>query len=673
MAGLFSRLKIWAASETVTNIDLNAEFNNILANVDAMHSEGYSQNIAQMQTTEDPGGVGTENLIQPISSAQEIERLRFVIARITGEDEWYEAPSTNLQTLQDNLSQAFAISPDRVINGNQSANSSQPTFLQALGAGGVEIVASPTNPFSAYIDNNLITLTSNVVLTGLSAPPASGNTATLLDSFQTDQFSKSIQNFNLNSPGSEIVARLDKFSAFKIVNGTPVTEYFVGTVKNGSFITYSVVGGTTTGTITPVVQIAGIQRGSLFNSSQTPSTPITLTTGHTITLLRMTYVFLKSNSTLDVTYNPLSYQATAPTGAGIGDYWYDTSSDVMTWKRYNGSFWVIANAIFVGICAQDGANTVLARSVDFYNQFSALNEVLPSLVTDSTVSTSYIPTTLSISVYGNTVTKKYTSFLWDITSQLVPGETETASTMYYLYVKEGGDTVISALKPLLDRQRLGYYHPYETWRAVGSVFNDAGSNFDMFTVEAFNENYGTTPAGLSQWDVWPAETVGEMAAYVGQTAPKNRVIANGNSYNINQLPRLFLIEGVSSGTVGSGFFNVPDMRGNFLRGVDAGSGHDPNAATRSAQATGGNVGNSLGTLQLDASQGHIHNENANSSVGQNGIASAQILGLGNGGAGTAAATAYNTGAPISDGTNGTPRTATETRPVNVAFAFAIRF
>ena len=76
--------------------------------------------------------------------------------------------------------------------------------------------------------------------------------------------------------------------------------------------------------------------------------------------------------------------------------------------------------------------------------------------------------------------------------------------------------------------------------------------------------------------------------------------------------------------------------------------------------------NGVGQLQSDAFQGHRHNLPDYTS--QNRYA-------GSGGAMlyNDATTPYQTSNPISDGTNGTPRTAAETRPVNVAKYVFIRY
>lgn len=110
MGANFSRLKIWTDNETLTNEDLNAEFDNILANFVPLGMDDYSASVGQMQIQVDPGEVGSENLAT--SLAGELARIRFILSEITGNTYWYESPARSLAS--GNLSPAFVLPFDGV-------------------------------------------------------------------------------------------------------------------------------------------------------------------------------------------------------------------------------------------------------------------------------------------------------------------------------------------------------------------------------------------------------------------------------------------------------------------------------------------------------------------------------------------------------------------------------
>ena len=57
---------------------------------------------------------------------------------------------------------------------------------------------------------------------------------------------------------------------------------------------------------------------------------------------------------------------------------------------------------------------------------------------------------------------------------------------------------------------------------------------------------------------------------------------------------------------GSTTFDLPDLRGRFLRAVDMGTARDPDASSRSSQGTGGNTGNTVGSVQGHQYASHNH-------------------------------------------------------------------
>lgn len=91
---VFSRIKNWVSNEVLTASDLNAEYNNILTNMQPSGIEDQSADVAAMQATANPGTVGSESLATTL--AGEIQRLRYKIKEILGTAQWYSAPTRTL-------------------------------------------------------------------------------------------------------------------------------------------------------------------------------------------------------------------------------------------------------------------------------------------------------------------------------------------------------------------------------------------------------------------------------------------------------------------------------------------------------------------------------------------------------------------------------------------------
>lgn len=106
---------------------------------------------------------------------------------------------------------------------------------------------------------------------------------------------------------------------------------------------------------------------------------------------------------------------------------------------------------------------------------------------------------------------------------------------------------------------------------------------------------------------------------------------------------------------GSTTFNLPDYRGEFLRGWDHGAGTDPDAASRTDRGDG-TTGDNVGTKQNHELDSHIHN--IPYQAGNNVNA-------------TAGATGYLQNAAITTDTSSTG--GNETRPTNVNVMYCIKY
>tara|TARA_R110000751_G_scaffold233801_2_gene334685 strand:- start:80 stop:1225 length:1146 start_codon:yes stop_codon:yes gene_type:complete len=99
-------------------------------------------------------------------------------------------------------------------------------------------------------------------------------------------------------------------------------------------------------------------------------------------------------------------------------------------------------------------------------------------------------------------------------------------------------------------------------------------------------------------------------AFPIETAPTGYLVCDGSAVNRATYADLFAVIGVTYGNGnGTTTFNLPDYRGQFLRGLDEGSGTDPGAASRTDRGDG-TTGNFVGTKQSSEVVAHDHNINA---------------------------------------------------------------
>ncbi len=98
MAGsTFSRIKTWIAGQTLTASDLNAEYDNILSNLDPTGIDDESASNAAAQATKDP--YAGSSLVKAVSLEEEIQELRYMIKQITGETYWYIDTDTDIASI----------------------------------------------------------------------------------------------------------------------------------------------------------------------------------------------------------------------------------------------------------------------------------------------------------------------------------------------------------------------------------------------------------------------------------------------------------------------------------------------------------------------------------------------------------------------------------------------
>jgi microcystin-dependent protein len=171
--------------------------------------------------------------------------------------------------------------------------------------------------------------------------------------------------------------------------------------------------------------------------------------------------------------------------------------------------------------------------------------------------------------------------------------------------------------------------------------------------------------------------VGTISAFAGATSPAGWLRCDGRALRTVDYPRLAAVIQTTWGNGSTGSnggppeiagadFNLPDLRGRFLRGTDQGTGRDPDSSLRTSSSAGGNSGPLLGSTQDDAFQGHAHNFSRTNYIpsspggGPNWVVQNPPY------------SSVASGDPIAS-SFGSPRNSYETRPKNASVEFIIRY
>lgn len=169
-------------------------------------------------------------------------------------------------------------------------------------------------------------------------------------------------------------------------------------------------------------------------------------------------------------------------------------------------------------------------------------------------------------------------------------------------------------------------------------------------------------------DILPA---GMITPFATAAAPAGWVVADGSAISRATYARLFAAIGTMYGPGdGVATFNLPDYRGQFLRGVTGTTANDPDATTRTNRGDG-TTGNNVGTKQQDEFNSHNHElKTSSGGAGVHITLADSPLNDGVGWEQTAANAIPFAGAPPAITYN---QGGNETRPVNVYVLYCIKY
>lgn len=150
---------------------------------------------------------------------------------------------------------------------------------------------------------------------------------------------------------------------------------------------------------------------------------------------------------------------------------------------------------------------------------------------------------------------------------------------------------------------------------------------------------------------------GAVVPFARNTPPSGYIKANGATLLIANYPDLFAAIGTTFGGNGTTTFLAPDLRAEVIRGFDDGRGID--------------TGRVFGTAQTDSLQGHNH-VSYYSAIAFSGTGGNSYAVFTSGGGNNTSGLTDSVRNPISDGSSGSVRTASETRSRNVALLYCIK-
>jgi microcystin-dependent protein len=201
------------------------------------------------------------------------------------------------------------------------------------------------------------------------------------------------------------------------------------------------------------------------------------------------------------------------------------------------------------------------------------------------------------------------------------------------------------------------------------------TNGETLTADNLNGNFNGLDQRLTALEsLLPAGTIIAFGGPAGAAAdggapalPQGWLLCDGSAVSRTTYATLFAAIGINfGGGDGIATFNLPDLRGRFLRGLDKGAGRDPDGSTRT-----------LGSVQDESFKSHSHG-GATGGVanltGTDGYRDYNTQGCGQSGKGFVYNTDQNClGGQFSTHTHSiTAEGGSETRPKNVAVNYLIK-
>lgn len=205
------------------------------------------------------------------------------------------------------------------------------------------------------------------------------------------------------------------------------------------------------------------------------------------------------------------------------------------------------------------------------------------------------------------------------------------------------------------------------------VYNNFTQSYDPLAKQAMQ---AVPYAKVAYKSVYGGVPAGTIVAFGGNVnaVPAGWVLCDGSAVSATDTKYINLYNAIGTawGSPASGQFNIPDLRGVFLRGTSNGSGMDLDSASRVPIKIGGNAGISVGSFQGDNFASHNHGGGNHkhyhwSETGAAGGSSTMLTGDGR-----SSSQYNNTSSCLNSGNIIFSQGGSETRPKNVYVNYIIK-
>jgi len=117
-------------------------------------------------------------------------------------------------------------------------------------------------------------------------------------------------------------------------------------------------------------------------------------------------------------------------------------------------------------------------------------------------------------------------------------------------------------------------------------------------ISALEDSVSALEDAISSIEAQEVAAAGTVVGLMSETIPDGYLACDGSSVLQTDYPYLYAVIGTQFGSEDSLSFNLPDLRGEFLRGVDGGVGSDLGAEDREDRGDG-TTGDAVGTWQSE--------------------------------------------------------------------------